>query len=137
MALRKARLPVRLDQQVSLAHLPQLAGIDHGAHQLARGSVLHQAALPRCLDGLLHFGPDLPDHAGFDLGVELRVRRVLVRKKLAQQAFEGRSEIRAHGRPWREGRVQRLELLVGGQRVVIHRIARLAADTVSHFELRA
>jgi hypothetical protein len=54
VALRSA-MPVRLDQQMGLTHLPQLAGVDHRTHQLAGGGVLHQPALARRLDGLLHF----------------------------------------------------------------------------------
>ena len=135
MALREARLPVRLDQQMRLTHLPQLAGVDHRAHQLAGGGVLHQPALARRLDGLLDFRPHLLDDAGLDLGIELRVGRVLMGKQLPQQALESRLEFRPHRWPRRQRRVQRLELLVRRQRVA-HRISRLGADAVGHFQLR-
>ena len=84
VALPESRLPVRLDQQVGLAHLPELAGVHDGAYQLACRAVLHEPALSRRFDGLLHFGPDLLDDAGLDLGVELWMRRVLVGEQLAQ-----------------------------------------------------
>ena len=135
MALPESRLPVGLDQQVGLAHLPELAGVHHGTDQLACRAVLHEPALARRFDGLLHFGPDLLDDAGLDLGVELGMRRVLVGKQLAQQAIEGAAEVSAHGRARRQRRVQRLELLVCRERVA-HRVTRLGADPVRHFELR-
>ena len=49
-------------------------------------------------DGLLHLGPHLFDDAGLDLGVELRMRRVLVGEQLAQQAFERAPKLGAHRR---------------------------------------
>ena len=126
---------MRFDQQVSLAHLAELTGIHDGAHQLARRAVLHQPALPRRFDGLPHLEPDLPDHAGLDLGIELGVRRVLVGEQLAQQALERALEVGPHGRTRRQGQIQRSKLLVGGERVA-HGISRLGADAVGHFELR-
>ncbi len=134
MALPESRLPVRLNQQVGLTHLAELARVHDGAYQLARRAVLHQPALARRFDGLLHFGPDLLDDAGLDLDVELGMRRVLMGKQLSQQALEGAAEVGSHGRARRQRGIQRLELQVCRERVT-HRVPRLAVDPIGHLEL--
>ena len=81
-AAKKPNL-VRLDQQMCFRHLPQLAGIDYRAHQLAYTGILHQPPLSRRLNGFLYLRPYLANDGRLDLGIELGVGRILMGKQLA------------------------------------------------------